>query len=471
MEAFKSSPSLKTEPDNDEYSQGSTKTPNRRQSRPSLEKNMDERISTIRVAIIGGGLAGAVLARGLLRYSHIAVDLYEARPSCREERPSMDLSPLSQVILHAIDPSMDDCLGRAGAVYTTSEVRIATGSLAGQRLHVNDQFTNGNRTVGRQALLSEILSGIPPRMVHLNAKVTSISQSSPGPGLTLAFSDGSQKKYDVVIGADGVRGLTRNYIVGPDDPTQTPKPSGLWTLPIKVPTDKARQMIESEVLDPRNPRQITWVGDGTMMQHGLMSNGREVQVTTAAIHQGSTEESSSWVKLFTPSEYQQIFSSSQSLPCQGIVKLVQSIYTISIAAFCHMQYLPTRTYASRNACLIDGAAHGSSSSASLYCPSNTALEEALILSTLLGRTTSRAHVAAALRAYDEVCRPRAELVMRTSADIGMLLSGCGPGVGLDPGRLAEALEQAFGMIEGLDIKAYCIMAIEIMDRLSHAKFH
>jgi salicylate hydroxylase len=139
-----------------------------------------------------------------------------------------------------------------------------------------------------------------------------------------------------------------------------------------------------------------------------------------------------------------------------------------------MQYPPTATYSTRNACLIDSAAHGSSSSSSSSLangPAVLALEEALVLSTLLGRATSRADVPAALRAYDEVCRPRAELVMRASADAALLLTGRGPGVGLDPARLAAALEAALGVVENLDIKAYCLVAIEIMDRLSHARHH
>lgn len=281
---------------------------------------MSSSSSTIRVAVVGGGLASAALLRGLLRYSHIAADLYEARPSFKEDLPGLDLSPLSQVVLHAIDPSTDACLDRAGAVYTTSEVRIATGPLAGQRVRLNDQISGGKRTVGRQALLSELLSGIPPRMVHLNTRVTSILESSPGHGLTLTFSDGSQKKYDVVIGADGVRGTTRNHVLGSGDLAQSPKTTGVWSLPIKVSTDRARQMIGTEVLDPRNPRRITWIGDGTMMQHGPLSSGREVQVTTAATCDGTAGEFS-WVKLFTPDEFEKIFSSNHCSPCQGMTKV------------------------------------------------------------------------------------------------------------------------------------------------------
>jgi salicylate hydroxylase len=277
-------------------------------------------MSTIRVAIVGGGLAGIALLRGLLRYSHIAADIYEARPSFKEERPGLNLSPLAQAVLRAIDPSIDTCLDRAGAVYTTSEVRMATGPFSGQRIDSACPSTDGKRSVGRQNLLTELLSAIPPRMVHLNTRVTSILEASPGNGLTLTLSDGSQKRYDVVIGSDGVHGKTRNFVIGPDDPAQDPKSSGFWGLPVKVSFDRARQLIGSDVLDARHPRQITWIGDGTTMQQDVMNNGNDVQITITAKYDSADEEFS-WAKLFTPEEFEQIFANNDCPPCQGIVKV------------------------------------------------------------------------------------------------------------------------------------------------------
>lgn len=60
--------------------------------------------------------------------------------------------------------------------------------------------------------------------------------------------------------------------------------------------------------------------------------------------------------------------------------------------------------------------------------------------------------------------------MRAATDIGTLLTGRGPGVGLDPGLLGKVLEQSYNTIENLDVKAYCMMAIESMDRWSHASY-
>ncbi|KAK6081498.1 mannitol 1-phosphate dehydrogenase [Seiridium cupressi] len=413
--------------------------------------DMSEANSAIRVAIIGGGLAGTALLRGLLRYPHIAVDMYEARLSFKDERPGIELNVLAQGVLRAIDPSIDTCLIRAGAVCTSSEFRISAGPFAGQRINVNDPSSDGKLTVGRQALLTELLGGVPPRMVHFNTRVTSIMEASPGNGLVLTFSDGSQKRYDVVIGADGVHGKTRAHVIGPNDPAQNPRPSGLWSLPIKVPFERAVEAMGPETLDPRHPQQVTWIGDGTTMQQDLLDMGRGVQITTSATFDG-TNEDFSWAKLFTPDEFTQIFSRNMLQPCQGIIK---------IAGICQMQFVPTRTYSSRNAALVCDAAHGMFSfhGASL----SLALEEVLILLNLLGRSTSRSAVPSALRAYDEMCRPRAELFIRANADIGLLMAGRAPGIGLDPVLLAKTLKQKWNVVNSLDINAYCMAAIAAMD--------
>lgn len=143
-------------------------------------------------------------------------------------------------------------------------------------------------------------------------------------------------------------------------------------------------------------------------------------------------------------------------------QLAQSVYTIQAAGICQMQYLPTRTYASNNACIMYDAAHGMFSFHG--AASSVVMEEALILTTLLGKATSKFDVSAALKAYDEVCRPRAELVIRATSDISLLMTGRAPGIGLDPVLIAKTLEQKWDIIENFDINAHCMAAIRAMDR-------
>ncbi|KAI1765793.1 FAD/NAD(P)-binding domain-containing protein [Hypoxylon sp. FL1150] len=428
--------------------------------------------STIRVAIIGGGLAGAALLRGLLRYPHIAVDMYESRPAFREEGPGLAFTTSTQAFLAAIDPELELCLDRAGAVLTSFEVRTASGPHTGRKIEVNGLGGAGSKKiVGRQAFLTEMLNGVPPRMMHPGTRISSVTDLSPGQGLLLTFADGLQKKYDVVVGADGTHGFTRQLVLGADESLVQPRSTGFWSLPIKVPMRRAQQAMGTRYLDPSNPRQIGWVGDGTGMIHNLLDNGNEVEIVVYGNIDSPIEEDeapgASWAKLFTPDEFQEMFASNRLPVCQGMVDLIQSLYTVQVAAICQLEHTPAPTYVTGNICLIGDSAHSmlpfQGASVSI------AIEEALILSSLLGRLPSKAAIPAALQAYDQVCRPRADLAAKSSAKTGFLVTGRGPGVGLDADLLQHQLRHKWDFLLEIDIDARRAAANVIMDQLLGAE--
>ncbi|KAI8631620.1 hypothetical protein F5Y19DRAFT_424355 [Xylariaceae sp. FL1651] len=275
---------------------------------------------TIRVAILGGGIAGAALLRGLLRHSHIAVDIYEARPSFREEGQAVTLTPAAEDILHKLDPSLDDCLDRADAVYSSTEIRIASGPYAGHNVDYPALRAHRQRTVGRQKFLDELLRGTPPRMIHPNSRISSITELPNAGGLMLIFADGSQKKYDVVIGADGVHGITREFVLGANDPALRPTHTGVWGLPIKVPLERAQAIMGPEYLDPNRPCQSVWIGDGTLLEHDSMSDGKEVHITAYASHDEQTDDAP-WARLLTPDEFGAVFANNELPVCRGMVNV------------------------------------------------------------------------------------------------------------------------------------------------------
>lgn len=69
-----------------------------------------------RIAIIGGGLAGTVLANALLPMAHLDVHLFEADACFSERGAAIGLSSTAQSALKHIIPSADELLAKAGAV-------------------------------------------------------------------------------------------------------------------------------------------------------------------------------------------------------------------------------------------------------------------------------------------------------------------------------------------------------------------
>ncbi|KAI2470689.1 FAD/NAD(P)-binding domain-containing protein [Annulohypoxylon bovei var. microspora] len=423
--------------------------------------------STIRVAIIGGGLAGATVLRGLLRYPHISVDMYESRPTFRDEGPGLAFTTKTQAMLAAIDPELELCLDRAGAVLTSPETRVAAGPHAGREIKMNGLGPRCKKSVGRQAFLTEMLNGVPPHMMHPSTRIASVSESSTGQGLLLVFADGTQMVYDIVIGADGTHGFTRRLVLGADESLVKPHSTGFWSLPIKVPLLRAQQAMGAQYFDPTNPRQVGWIGDGTSMIYNLLDNGSEVQIVVCGKTDEIGEEDGnggpSWAKLFTPDEFQEMFASNQMPVCQGMVDLVQSVYTVQVAAICQLEHKPAPTYVTKNICLIGDSAQSMPpfQGASI----GIAIEEALILTTLLGRLPSKAAIPAALQAYDQVCRPRAERAARSSAETGLLVTGRAPGVGLNADLLQQHMMHKFDFLLDVDNDTHTATANMIMDQL------
>jgi glycine/D-amino acid oxidase-like deaminating enzyme len=70
----------------------------------------------IRVAIIGGGLAGATLANALYKVPHIAVDVFESAPEFSERGAAVGLSTNAQAALRECVAALDDVLKQAGSV-------------------------------------------------------------------------------------------------------------------------------------------------------------------------------------------------------------------------------------------------------------------------------------------------------------------------------------------------------------------
>ena len=76
--------------------------------------------SRLRVAIIGGGIAGATLIHVLLKYSHIDVKIYESGPEFSERGAAIGLSSKYQAALKEMDPGLMDIVDAAGATRMAS---------------------------------------------------------------------------------------------------------------------------------------------------------------------------------------------------------------------------------------------------------------------------------------------------------------------------------------------------------------
>lgn len=92
------------------------------------------------------------------------------------------------------------------------------------------------------------------------------------------------------------------------------------------------------------------------------------------------------------------------------------------------------------------------------------IEDALILSTALGRATSQKEACAALKVYDEVRRPRTQRIVESSRGTGLILAGRGEATGLDLERLRGNVLSRWDFIIDFDIEKHRDDAVEKLDK-------
>jgi len=118
------------------------------------------------------------------------------------------------------------------------------------------------------------------------------------------------------------------------------------------------------------------------------------------------------------------------------------------------------TYAKGRVCVMGDAAHcmtpwqGSGA--------GQAIEDAMILETLLKEVKAASQLAEAFKVYDQVRRPRTQRIIHSSHGTGMIMCGRGPDTGLDMEKIKEALPKRWSFIYGHDQKEHKSEALAVL---------
>lgn len=240
--------------------------------------------SSIRIAIIGGGLAGASLIHALIKSPHLDVHIFEAAPEFKEAGMAIGIARNAQAALRLIGPSAEQCLDQAGAVpmkgvkFMLAQGEEGTGSMADEV----DEEVQGKRLtsiVHRIQLLEALLADIPKGRMHASKKLQKIDQ---GNCVTVYFTDGTTHECDILVGADGIHSIVRKFVLGENDPSAFPQNSGAWFLMTLQPFEKAQASLGKDLVDLEDAREYGWAGQGAFLMHNILSGGQLVQFAIAS---------------------------------------------------------------------------------------------------------------------------------------------------------------------------------------------
>ena len=220
-------------------------------------------MAQIRIAIIGGGLAGLATAAALARFGFEA-EVFEQSRELGEIGAGINVSPQAVKALRAI--GLGD---KIAAVANVAPGVLTRDMNSGARLDYRDQtaavarFGAGIHTFHRADLLQALASGVGPTRIHLDHKLIGIGERAAS--VTLTFANGARREADLVIGADGIHSLVRHALYGDDNPAYTGQMVWRALLP--------GSDVPLEVLEPSG--HVQWLGPGRHF-FAYYLRGREV---------------------------------------------------------------------------------------------------------------------------------------------------------------------------------------------------
>ncbi|MFI7299565.1 FAD-dependent oxidoreductase [Streptomyces sp. NPDC050121] len=186
---------------------------------------------TCRVLVIGGGASGNAVTI-LLSRAGITVDLIEAKPDWNATTGSgITLQGNALRVLREL--GVWEQVSASGFPFGTLGITTPDGTV----LHVAEDIRTGGddlpATLGMQRpqLQQILIDAVRSSGATVRLGTTAESLEQDADGVAVRFSDGTEGRYDLVIGADGLNSATRAAI----GITEKPEPTGMAIWRITAP--------------------------------------------------------------------------------------------------------------------------------------------------------------------------------------------------------------------------------------------
>lgn len=266
---------------------------------------MSEAKSTPSVIVVGGGIGGLAAALSLARLG-ISVELLEQAPEIGEIGAGIQLGPNAFAALDALGVGeaarsravFTDNLFLMDAVDCAEVVRIETGDAFRQR------FGNPYGVIHRADIHLSILEGVQQsNLIRFKTSTTATGVEFKGDKVEVIDSSGARHVADAVIGADGVKSVIRQQLIG--DPVRV-----TGHVVYRAVVD-----VEDMPEDLQIKAPVVWAGPNCHLVHYPLRGGKQYNLVVTfhsreeeewGVRDGSKEEVLSYFQGVHPRPHQML---------------------------------------------------------------------------------------------------------------------------------------------------------------------
>lgn len=202
----------------------------------------------LRVAVIGGGIAGLTLAIAL-HHRGINVKVYERAAAFGEIGAGVSFSPNAVAAMKVCHDGVYQAFESVATRNIWPEKAnvffdYVRGYGPDQSIAFSASNATGQNAVHRANFLDALVPLLPAECAVFGKSLVGLEQ---GDEVVMKFADGTEATADVIVGCDGIRSRVRRVLFGEEHPCAFPTYTHKYAYRGLVPVEKATEVVGAEM--------------------------------------------------------------------------------------------------------------------------------------------------------------------------------------------------------------------------------
>jgi salicylate hydroxylase len=383
--------------------------------------NMGSDIKDLKVAVIGAGMGGLTTALALAKEGFKDIQVYESARDLGFVGAGIQLAPNMARVLDSLGV-WENIEKEATVVQDTSIRRAVTGEELGHVTldHIKSLYGYAHMVGHRANLAGSIYEGCKQQSAikfHFGTNVENIDSFSPKPSFTAVPRNGeapSKVEVDVLLGADGIKSVTRTALLKSLGVEADVEDSGQAAYRIMLKREQMEHDPElKELID--SDRVTRWVGTRRHIIAYPVASKTIYNLSTAHPDDNFAAAPSA---TYTTKGSKPVMQSVYEEFCPLVQKMLDLVPEGEVCEWKLRVHQPLPTWVHGSVALVGDACHPTLPH--LNQGAAQAIEDAAVIGVALSKLpdASPESINKALRVYEKVRKERAEILVGMAASNG-----------------------------------------------------